>query len=277
MLLISLILSFLPNRVSEKSTVKSEPTRQSTQTPKPTLRITEKPVQRQTNKAQSVSLQEKVFRGIVRAKATTDIVFDFPITIKNIFCEEGKPYFKKASLMTIDMSWYDEKISLKELELDQKEIELKNLQNNQTKKAQVEKAIIKIKNEIKLMKDKKNKVYLKGNTIICNYPKAIINGLTVAEGETIKPKTTLMKLYSLEKVYVEVKVEKEVLQEISKGMKVSIIDKTINKGYEGYVANKSRTQFFLLLNRENEYLFPESEVEVIFKSNNLPYNIKSRG
>ncbi|NLD46132.1 MAG: HlyD family efflux transporter periplasmic adaptor subunit [Clostridiaceae bacterium] len=100
-----------------------------------------------------------------------------------------------------------------------------------------------LEKEIKLMKEKINKSYIKQNDIVSDMENAIVYDLTYVNGEALSPDRKLFSLLDADSIIVEANVPEEFIKDIQSGAAATIIPQADkSKIYQGkitYIANKA--------------------------------------
>lgn len=264
MLLITFILSLIPSANTIDSG-KVKPTAKPTPRPTPTEVYSpnnDNPVVVPTDYR-----EEDDYRGIVKSKEVTEVLIEFPCVVENLKVVDGKIVRKDEVLMVLDTSLYDKQIADKKKTLEEKIKTLQETTNSVSgnQRTELQNEIETLTNIINDMTSKRQKDYVKNDSVISTQKKAVVRNLTIAQNQKVEPPKKLLELHGLSSIYIESRASKEDLDTIKIGTKVLVIDKTSKIAYEGKIANKSTANFFVLLNRENEVLVPGGEVTVRIK------------
>jgi multidrug resistance efflux pump len=187
--------------------------------------------------------------GVVKASNATSIAITFSGEIIKVNVKEGQKVKKGDSLLSVNFGELNTQISNKASELDAAEFELKNAKRDrealnredtpvQPGTPAVNKEDLKykadnninmlndkiaiIQNELKSLKEKLNKAYIKDKDIICDLDNAVVTELAYKNGEVINPAQKLLSLLDLNSLFIEAKINEEFIRDVQIGKDVII-------------------------------------------------------
>ncbi|MCX7709322.1 MAG: efflux RND transporter periplasmic adaptor subunit [Clostridia bacterium] len=128
-------------------------------------------------------------------------------------------------------------------------------------------------NDLAVMKDKLNKSYIQGNTIVANVKKGVVYDLAYDHGEVVDQKRKALSMLDLDSITVEASIAEEFIKDVKHDKEVEIIpvaDKS--KSYKGKViriSNKTiqkngETDIVVEISIDNkdQFLLPGMNVDV---------------
>ncbi|MHB8064162.1 MAG: HlyD family secretion protein, partial [Ruminiclostridium sp.] len=96
--------------------------------------------------------------------------------------------------------------------------------------------ISKLESDLKQLKDKLNKSYLKGNNIISDYKNGLVQEIVPMEGDSIQPNTKLLNLVDMDSLVVDADVSEDFIKDVKVGAEVEILPLLDSgKQYKGHV------------------------------------------
>lgn len=190
--------------------------------------------------AASLSQEESTIDafGSIITKDVYDIYIDFPATILKVHVTEGQKITYSQILVTLDLAGLHNQISQKELELESVRLEIeKNLQNlneanqlfskakqdlvNREIELQREKTEV-ISMELKQLKDKLSRDFMKGNGIVSNLHQGVVYDIGYSAGDPLNIEKKLLSIVDLAKISVSADVPEEFIKDVKIGAGVTI-------------------------------------------------------
>lgn len=159
--------------------------------------------------------------------------------------------------------------------IDQKLAQLDNLQSGTEVnriKIQREK-VVGLEVEIKQMKDKLNKSYIKQNDLIADVPNGVVYEIGYVQGDIITQSKKVLSIMNLDSMLIEANVSEEFIKDVKVGAEVTIIPQADkSKSYKGKVTTiadkavqkngETNVPVQISIDNKDTFLLPEFNVDV---------------
>lgn len=166
--------------------------------------------------------------GTVNCNIVKNIVIDLPMgaqaKLEKLLVKEGQRVEKNDKLVELDLSDFKALITQKSkiIEADKllkKDMATQNQKDVQSLKIAAEEA------ELNALKEKLNKSYFNGNSIISDIDNGVVFDIGYKVGDVIGTQQTLLSLMDLKSIYINANIDEEFIKDVKEGSNVVVIPK----------------------------------------------------